>query len=239
MMPKMAPVTSTSDLPLGEEVSVELVAADPKTRTVEFRLSKPNPVFLQNMDAVFIMSRAWSDKHKVTKPLDFKNKEESYAGFNANGTGPYMLVSRQPGIKTVLKRNPAWWGWKDEKRWLEALFASGELMVARRDAFQRVYDLAHRVVPGLAELPLPHADLVHDHFIEQAITALGVTQARWVHDYFRMKPRLKDADLDALARTVQAMSMLACAEVVEEAEINPLLVADGRIEALDALATWR
>src|SRR6478752_2488297 len=34
-----APVTSTSDLPLGEEVSVELVAADPKTRTVEFRLS--------------------------------------------------------------------------------------------------------------------------------------------------------------------------------------------------------
>ncbi len=79
--------------------------------TVEFRLAKPNPVFLQNMDAVFIMSRAWSEKHKVTKPLDFKNKEESYAGFNANGTGPYMLVSRQPGIKTVLKRNPAWWGW--------------------------------------------------------------------------------------------------------------------------------
>ena len=37
-----------------------------------------------------------------------------------------------------------WWGWKDEKRWLEALFASGELMVARRDNFQRVYDLAQR-----------------------------------------------------------------------------------------------
>jgi peptide/nickel transport system substrate-binding protein len=79
--------------------------------TVEFRLAKPNPVFLQNLDAVFIMSRAWSEKHKVSKPLDFKNKEESYAGFNANGTGPYALVSRQPGIKTVLKRNPAWWGW--------------------------------------------------------------------------------------------------------------------------------
>jgi exoribonuclease R len=33
-----APVTSTSDLPLGEEVTVELAAADPRTRTVEFRL---------------------------------------------------------------------------------------------------------------------------------------------------------------------------------------------------------
>ena len=34
-----APVTSGSDLPLGEEVSVELAAADPKTRKVEFRLA--------------------------------------------------------------------------------------------------------------------------------------------------------------------------------------------------------
>lgn len=78
--------------------------------TVEFRLSKVNPVFLQHVNTVFIMSRAWSEKHKVTKPLDFKNKEESYAGFNANGTGPFMLVSRQPGIKTTYKRFAQWWG---------------------------------------------------------------------------------------------------------------------------------
>src|SRR6185369_11787447 len=32
-----------------------------------------------------------------------------------------------------------WWGWKDEKRWLEAWFALGELMIARRENFQRVY----------------------------------------------------------------------------------------------------
>ena len=95
-------------------------------------------------------------------------------------------------------RSGGWWGWKDEKLWLEALFASGELMVARRDNFQRVYDLAHRVVPGLHDLALPAADDVHATFITQAIAALGVTQARWVHDYFRIKPRLKDADLDAL-----------------------------------------
>jgi peptide/nickel transport system substrate-binding protein len=78
--------------------------------TVEFRLARFNPIFLQHLDTVFIMSKAWCDKHKVTRPLDFKNKEESYAGFNANGTGPFMLVSRQPGIKTTYKRNPAWWG---------------------------------------------------------------------------------------------------------------------------------
>ena len=78
--------------------------------TVEFRLPKVNPVFLQHLDAVFIMNKAWCEQHKVVRPLDYKNKEESFAGFNANGTGPFMLVNRQPGIKTSFKRNPQWWG---------------------------------------------------------------------------------------------------------------------------------
>ncbi len=97
----------------------------------------------------------------------------------------------------------AWWGWKDEKRWLEALFASGELMVARREKFQRVYDLAERVAPQLAVPEQPQEDahsiaLVRQRFVEKSVAALGITQARWIHDYYRSKPRLKDADLDAL-----------------------------------------
>jgi peptide/nickel transport system substrate-binding protein len=78
--------------------------------TVEFNLPAVNPIFLQHLDALWIMSKSWSEAHKVMKPLDFKNKEESFASFNANGTGPFMLVSRAPGIKTVYKRNPNWWG---------------------------------------------------------------------------------------------------------------------------------
>jgi peptide/nickel transport system substrate-binding protein len=87
---------------LGQAVAID-------AQTVEFRLPKVNPVFLQNLDAVFIMNKAWCEQHQVTRPLDFKNKEESYASFHANGTGPYMLVSRQPGIRTTYRRNPAWW----------------------------------------------------------------------------------------------------------------------------------
>ena len=59
-----------------------------------------------------------------------------------------------------------WWGWKDEKLWLEALFARGELMVARRENFQRVYDLAERVCPALPRIELPRADDVHGIFVE-------------------------------------------------------------------------
>ena len=95
-------------------------------------------------------------------------------------------------------KSGGWWGWKDEKRWLEALFANGELMVARRENFQRVYDLAERICPALGTMPEPEPQDVQNQFIEKSILALGITQARWVHDYFRLKPRLKDKDLDAL-----------------------------------------
>jgi peptide/nickel transport system substrate-binding protein len=83
------------------------VAIDPGT--VEFRLQKVNPVFLQHLESIFIMNKAWCEKNRVTRPQDFKNKEESYAAFNANGTGAYLLTSRQPGVKTTFRRNPAWW----------------------------------------------------------------------------------------------------------------------------------
>ena len=78
--------------------------------TVEFVQDKPNPVTLEHATTIYIMSRAWATKYKVERPLDFKAKEETYASLHANGTGPWILVSREPGVKTVLKRNPDWWG---------------------------------------------------------------------------------------------------------------------------------
>ena len=78
--------------------------------TVEFKLPEPNPILLEHATLVQIMSRAWCVKNKVERPLDFSNREESYASTHANGTGPYMLKSREPDVKTVMVRNPNWWG---------------------------------------------------------------------------------------------------------------------------------
>ncbi|MDH4060890.1 MAG: ABC transporter substrate-binding protein, partial [Aquincola sp.] len=78
--------------------------------TVEFELPKVNPIFLEHVNSLMIMNKAWCEKNKATKPQDFKNKEEHYAALNANGTGPFMLVKREPGIKTTWKRNPNYWG---------------------------------------------------------------------------------------------------------------------------------
>lgn len=95
-----------------------------------------------------------------------------------------------------------WWGWKVEKRWLEAWFVLGELMIARRENFQRVYDLSERVLsrvmPGFDRANLPSEEDMRRTFILKAVQALGVAQARWIADYFRFGRRLKDVELDPL-----------------------------------------
>ena len=86
--------------------------------TVEFTTPVPNPVMLEmHAGSLFIMSKAWAEKHNVTKAQDFINKEESYTARNAMGTGPFMLVSRDPDVKSVFKKNPNWWGLKEKGYW--------------------------------------------------------------------------------------------------------------------------
>jgi peptide/nickel transport system substrate-binding protein len=78
--------------------------------TVLIYTTVPNPVLLRQLTEIRIMSRAWSEKNKVTKPQDFVKKEETHAARNANGTGPYMLKSREVDVRTVFVENPNWWG---------------------------------------------------------------------------------------------------------------------------------
>jgi peptide/nickel transport system substrate-binding protein len=62
-----------------------------------------------------MMSKAWCEKNGVTSAQDFNNKQETYAVRHANGTGPFKLVRFEPDVRTVLRRNTAWWGWADKR----------------------------------------------------------------------------------------------------------------------------
>jgi hypothetical protein len=92
-----------------------------------------------------------------------------------------------------------WWEWKPEKRALEALFTSGHLMVARRQAFQRVYDLRERVHPGWSDAALPSRQEMERRLILRSVRALGVATARWIPDYYRMPKRDTPARVRELA----------------------------------------
>src|SRR5258706_3131099 len=83
--------------------------------TVEFTTSGPNPVELEHMNTINIMRKAGCEKNKATKPQNYTQKEDMITAHQANGTGAYMLKTREPDIKTVLVKNPNWWGIKEGK----------------------------------------------------------------------------------------------------------------------------
>jgi uncharacterized protein YcaQ len=123
------------------------------------------------------------ERHGATRASDF-------AGESAGGAG--------------------WWQWKPEKRWLEAWFALGEVMVSHRERFQRVYDSSARV---LARLDPPYLASTEDaaalrrRFILDSVRALGVTQARWIADYYRLKPAVSAAELEPMLATGELLQI--------------------------------
>jgi peptide/nickel transport system substrate-binding protein len=80
--------------------------------TVEFTTNGPNPIELEHINTINIMSKAWCEKNHATKPQNYTQKEDMITAHQANGTGPYMLKTREPDVKTVLVKNPNWWGIK-------------------------------------------------------------------------------------------------------------------------------
>jgi peptide/nickel transport system substrate-binding protein len=79
--------------------------------TVDFITKDPNPILYFTWANWYIMSKSWAEANKVAAPAK-GGETENYATLHENGTGPYRLESREPGIKTVLAANPAWWGAK-------------------------------------------------------------------------------------------------------------------------------
>jgi uncharacterized protein YcaQ len=80
-----------------------------------------------------------------------------------------------------------WWNWRPAKVALEFLYALGELMIANRDKFQRVYDLTERVLPKWVDTHSPTIEERDRFWVERGAKALGVCTARHAGDYTWMK----------------------------------------------------
>lgn len=67
---------------------------------------------------------------------------------------------------------PGWWGWTPQKAALEYLWHTGVLAVSRRVQFQKVYDLAERVLPAVDSPPT--ADELCDWACTTALARLEI-----------------------------------------------------------------
>ncbi|MBC3955275.1 winged helix-turn-helix domain-containing protein [Pseudomonas triticifolii] len=151
----------------------------------------------------------------------------------AQGEGIYQGLARfgreqQPVIASVLqavrergalgagslstrqaKAGP-WWDWSAEKQALEWLFAAGEVTVAGRRGFERLYDLPERVLPTtlLGQPEVSEADAQRGLLLHAA-GALGVGTEKDLRDYFRQDPQ---------------PSRILLAELVEAGELEEVQV---------------
>jgi peptide/nickel transport system substrate-binding protein len=78
--------------------------------TVDFILTTPNPILNAAWDTWYIMSKKWCEENGATQAMSAKSTSLSAAALKANGTGPFSVVSHEPGVKTVFKKNDKWWG---------------------------------------------------------------------------------------------------------------------------------
>ena len=137
-------------------------------------------------------------------------------------------------------RRGSWWDWKPAKIALEYLFTRGDLMIANRVNFQRVYDLTERVLPGWVDTRMPSVDERDRYWVEQGLLALGICLPNQIAEYAyhmrRALPKgLKEQLLDeGVLVPVQAVleDGMAHEMVVHRDQLETLQqVADGAIRA--------
>lgn len=102
-----------------------------------------------------------------------------------------------------------WWNWKVEKMALEMLFIVGDLMIDRRENFQRVYDLRERVLPEWDDSRTPDVEAAQRTLTLAAAQALGAAPAHWLADYFRTSK----AETARIAAALAAEGALTTARV--------------------------
>ena len=100
-------MSAGSDLKGVVPADAEIVKVD--DYTVDFILKTPDPLLINQWETWGIFSKSWSEAHGATEATAMNATTPPYAGLHANGTGPFILVSHEPGVKTVWKRNPNWW----------------------------------------------------------------------------------------------------------------------------------
>lgn len=127
----------------------------------------------------------------------------------------------------------SWWDWKPAKNALELLYSWGDLMIANRINFQRMYDLRQRVLPEWVDSSEP-TDGERDRFwLEQGARALGLCQPAQAADYSYRKRNfvrlhLRDMIAEGLFVEVQVK--------VGDGSIKSFIIHKENVETLERIA---
>lgn len=79
--------------------------------TIEVETPSPTPTLVRELVWLYILDKKWAVANNATEAESPKSAETSsrFASLHENGTGPFMIASRAPDVKTVFKRAPNYW----------------------------------------------------------------------------------------------------------------------------------
>ncbi|HLG03705.1 MAG TPA: crosslink repair DNA glycosylase YcaQ family protein [Bacteroidia bacterium] len=98
------------------------------------------------------------------------------------------------------RRHGSWFDWKPAKIALEQLFHDGTLMVSERKGFQKVYDLAERIIPARTDVTPPSAAEMARHLILSNLRAHGIASAKDITHLQRGKQKQIAKELDEMLK---------------------------------------
>lgn len=107
------------------------------------------------------------------------------------------------------KKGTGWWDWKPDKIALEQLFIEGQLMVAHRQGFQKVYDLTERVLPAGIDTTAPSDKEFERHLIKCYLRANGFASA---------------AQIGYSRRGLNSRITKTCQEMLENHELQQVII---------------
>ena len=96
-------------------------------------------------------------------------------------TGPAMAREFDGGPKPA---EAGWWDWHPSKTALEFLWRTGALAISRREGFQKVFDLAERVVPEALLHAEPGEEETLDWACSSALDRLGFASPREIASFW-------------------------------------------------------
>lgn len=94
---------------LGTRLPAGTVVRAVDSHTVDFVLTSPTPFLPAEWETWYIMDKEWTEANGAIAVTSASSAAPGAAALKANGTGPYRIVSHEPGLKTVYAKNPDWW----------------------------------------------------------------------------------------------------------------------------------
>lgn len=77
--------------------------------TVDAVLPSPNPILHYEWDTWAILDKEWTEANDSVKVTSASDEAATTISLEANGTGPFKIVSHDVGVSTTLEPNADWW----------------------------------------------------------------------------------------------------------------------------------